>query len=124
VGYYSDDCQQLIYSGKVGTGFTQETLHDLRRQLDELDQSHSPFDQGDPPRGGQVHWVQPRLVAEIAFSEWTQNGLLRQPRFEGLRPDKKPTECRRERPKDTRGPETALRHGEKRHGPESIPRET
>jgi len=46
-----------------------------------------------------VHWVTPRLVAEIAFGEWTQNGLLRQPRFEGLRPDKTPQECRRERPK-------------------------
>ena len=52
----------------------------------------------DPPHGPHVHWVQPRLVAEIAYGEWTQNGLLRQPRFEGLRPDKKPHECRRERP--------------------------
>jgi bifunctional non-homologous end joining protein LigD len=99
VGYYSDDGQQLIYAGKVGTGYTTETLLDLRQRLDALERRRSPFDSGDPPRGGSVHWVEPELVAEIAFAEWTQHGSLRQPRFEGLRPDKKPSECRRERPK-------------------------
>ena len=98
VGYYSDDGQRLIYAGKVGTGFTHQALLDLRRRLDKLRQERCPFDDGDLPRGPNVHWVKPRLVAEIAFGEWTQNNLLRQPRFEGLRPDKKPEECRRERP--------------------------
>jgi bifunctional non-homologous end joining protein LigD len=98
VGYYSDDGKQLIYAGKVGTGFTHEVLLDLRRRLDKLRQERCPFDAGDPPRGAKVHWAKPRLVAEIAFAEWTQNNLLRQPRFEGLRTDKKPEECRRERP--------------------------
>lgn len=99
VGYYSDDGRRLIYAGKVGTGYTRETLLDLRQRLDALDQQRSPFAEGDPPHRESVHWVKPALVAEIAFGEWTQNGLLRQPRFEGLRPDKKPKECRRERPK-------------------------
>jgi bifunctional non-homologous end joining protein LigD len=98
VGYYSDDGKRLIYAGKVGTGFTHEVLLDLRRRRDKLRQERCPFDAGDPPRGPNVHWVKPRLVAEIAFAEWTQHNLLRQPRFEGLRPDKKPEECRRERP--------------------------
>ncbi|HMC90207.1 MAG TPA: non-homologous end-joining DNA ligase [Gemmataceae bacterium] len=99
VGYYDDAGKRLLYAGKVGTGFTHEVLLDLRKRLDKIEQVTCPFDAGDPPRGTQVHWVQPRLVAEIAYAEWTQNGLLRQPRFEGLRPDKKPHECRRERPK-------------------------
>jgi len=97
VGYYSDDGKRLVYAGKVGTGYTRETLLDLRERLDRLEQNVLPFDEGDPPRGAHVHGVRPKLVAEIAFGEWTQNGLLRQPRYEGLRPDKKPRDCRRER---------------------------
>jgi bifunctional non-homologous end joining protein LigD len=96
VGYYEGG--GLRYAGKVGTGYTREVLLDLRSRLDELDRKSNPFDDGEPPLGEAVHWVEPRLVAEIAFAEWTQNGLLRQPRYEGLRPDKKAIECRRERP--------------------------
>jgi bifunctional non-homologous end joining protein LigD len=104
IGYYSDDGQRLIYAGKVGTGYTREVLLDLRARLDALEQRVSPFDAGDLPHGSQVHWVTPQLVAEIAFHEWTQNGILRQPRFEGLRTDKSPRECRRERPQTRRPP--------------------
>ena len=108
VGYYSDDGKKLIYAGKVGTGFTRQTLLDLREKLDKLASKTNPFDtpiaagqrtRGSPPSGEHVHWVIPKLVAEIAYAEWTQHGLLRQPRFEGLRPDKKPTSVRRERAK-------------------------
>jgi bifunctional non-homologous end joining protein LigD len=100
VGYYEGD--RLRYAGKVGTGYTRETLHELRRRLDALGRRSCPFDDGEPPREASVHWVRPALVAEIAFAEWTQNGLLRQPRFEGLRPDKAPRECHRERPAPAR----------------------
>jgi len=100
VGYYGDDGKRLAYAGKVGTGYTRETLLDLRQRLGPLEQRRPPFEEGEPPDRPGVHWVKPRLVAEIGFAEWTQNGLLRQPRFEGLRPDKKPHECRRERPKE------------------------
>lgn len=105
VGYFSDDGKRLIYAGKVGTGYTTQTLLDLRRRLDALAHSKNPFDEGDPPSGPSVHWVKPRLVAEIAFAEWTRNGLLRQPRFKGLRIDKDARAVRRERPADsgTRG---------------------
>ena len=92
VGYYSDDGRSLVYAGKVGTGFTHRLLLELRRRLEALQQERSPFDQGDPPRGTDVHWVRPALVAEIAFAEWTHHGKLRQPRLVGLRLDKRPQE--------------------------------
>lgn len=97
VGYYDGD-GRLLYAGKVGTGYTKETLTDLRRRLEVLGQTRCPFADDTAPQGPHVHWVKPKLVAEVAFAEWTQNGLLRQPRFEGLRADKKPTDVRRERP--------------------------
>ena len=97
VGYYDDG--KFRYAGKVGTGFNVEALLDLRKRLEKIEQSESPFEVGKPPRGEHVHWVKPRLVGEFGFAEWTQNDLLRQPRFEGLRMDKKPTAVRRERAK-------------------------
>ena len=96
VGYYSNDGKHLIYAGKVGTGYTREILLDLRRRLDAMAQSQNPFDEGNPPAGSTVHWVKPKLVVEIVFAEWTQNGLLRQPRFVGLRIDKNPGDVHRE----------------------------
>jgi bifunctional non-homologous end joining protein LigD len=98
VGYYGNDPKKLIYAGKVGTGFTREMLLDLRERLDRLEQAESTFTGHVPGNEAQIHWVKPRLVAEIAFTEWTQNGLLRHPRFEGLRVDKSPHESRREMP--------------------------
>lgn len=99
VGYY--DGGRLVYAGKVGTGYTRAVLLDLRRRLDAIERKTCPFAAGDPPAGPGVHWVRPELVAEIGFAEWTQNDLLRQPRFEGLRTDKPPKEIRRERPRST-----------------------
>ena len=98
VGYY-DDVGRFHYAGKVGTGFNAELLLDLRKRLERIEQDASPFDAGKPPHGDHVHWVKPRLVGEFGFAEWTQNDLLRQPRFEGLRMDKRPTQVRRERAK-------------------------
>ena len=100
LGYY-DPGHQLVYAGKVGTGFSQRTLDSLHATLASLEQSHSPFDRGQVPRGG-VHWVRPRLVAEVGFSEWTTAGELRHPRFQGLRDDKDPAEVVRETPQETR----------------------
>ena len=97
VGYY-DDMGRFTFAGKVGTGYTREILLDLRQRLGQIETRQNPFAVGDPPHGTAVHWVQPRHVAEIGFAEWTQNGLLRQPRFVGLRTDKHPREIRRERP--------------------------
>jgi DNA ligase D-like protein (predicted ligase) len=97
VGYY-DELGRFTFAGKVGTGYTRETLLDLRERLGRIETPQNPFALGEPPRASGVHWVQPKYVAEIGFAEWTQNGLLRQPRFVGLRTDKHPREIRRERP--------------------------
>jgi bifunctional non-homologous end joining protein LigD len=96
VGYYDDD--RLRYAGKVGTGYTAATLRDLGARLRELVTPESPFDDVRPiPRG--THWTRPELVAQIGFAEWTSDGRLRQPRFLGLRDDKRPGEVVRERPR-------------------------
>lgn len=81
----------LRYAGRVGTGFGARLLEELRPRLDGLEIAEPPF--ADPPRlTGQAHWVRPELVAEVAFAEWTREGLIRQPSFKGLREDKLPTE--------------------------------
>ncbi|MGD6757125.1 non-homologous end-joining DNA ligase [Streptomyces sp. BH105] len=92
IGYYEDD--RLRYAGKVGTGFDRRTLLALREQLDELQQPRSPFTDRVAERA--AHWARPRLVAQIEFSEWTRDGMLRYPRYQGLRDDKDPTDVVRE----------------------------
>jgi len=95
VGYFEDGT--LRYAGKVGTGFDQETLRDLGRRLRDLERDAPAFVDVHPiPRG--THWVQPELVAQIAFTEWTRDGRLRHPRFLGLRSDKPARDVVRERP--------------------------
>jgi DNA ligase D-like protein (predicted ligase) len=95
VGYYEDGV--LRYAGKVGTGYTQATLHDLGVRLRELETAEPAFVDVRPvPRG--THWTRPDLVAQIGFAEWTSDARLRQPRFLGLRDDKSPVEVVRERP--------------------------
>ena len=86
LGYY--DGATLVYAGKVGTGFDTKTLLDLRARLDALERPASPFSSSHVIRERGVHWVRPELVAQIGFSEWTPDGLLRHPRYLGLRDDK------------------------------------
>jgi len=89
VGLY--DRGKLRYTGKVGTGYTQDTLRDLGVKMKRLRTDASPFD--PPSRVADAAWVKPRLVAQLAYAEWTADGKLRQPAFLGLRIDKKPEEC-------------------------------
>lgn len=94
VGYH--DGGRLRYAGKVGTGYTAATLRNLGARLRELETTESAFVDVRPiPRG--THWTRPELVAQIGFAEWTNDGRLRQPRFLGLRDDKRPAEVVRER---------------------------
>src|SRR6202044_1091711 len=96
VGYYDAD-GRLCYAGKVGTGFSTASLRSLHESLSALERDTSPFASGRPPRAG-VHWAEPRMVAQIEFADWPTDGLLRQPRFEGLRDDKDAAEEGRETP--------------------------
>lgn len=93
LGYYDSD--DLVYAGKVGTGFDDDTLRSLSKRLQSLERTTSPLDRGDPAAKG-THWVRPKLVAEIGFTEWTDDGRLRHPRFLGLRRDKEASEVVRE----------------------------
>jgi DNA ligase D-like protein (predicted ligase) len=96
VGYYEG--RRLRYAGKVGTGYSATTLRELGARLRELQTPESPFVDARPiPRG--THWVRPKVVAQIGFAEWTNDGRLRQARFLGLRDDKRPAEVVRERPR-------------------------
>lgn len=100
LGYY-DDKGQLVYAGKVGTGFTEATLASLYRTLAGLRRETPAFARGRLPKSG-VHWVEPNLVCEIGFSEWTTAGELRHPRYQGLRRDKDPALVIRETPQDVK----------------------
>jgi bifunctional non-homologous end joining protein LigD len=89
---------QLRYAGRVGTGFDDRTLRSLHARLKSLERDTSPFTAGavKPPKGAR--FVRPELVAEVAFTEWTGDGQLRHPTFQGLREDKGAGEVVRERP--------------------------
>jgi bifunctional non-homologous end joining protein LigD len=94
LGYYQDG--ELMYAGKVGTGFDEATLRDLAARLRERRRELSPFDDGSQIRERGVTWVEPELVAQVGFTEWTRAGRLRHPRFLGLREDKWAREVVRE----------------------------
>jgi bifunctional non-homologous end joining protein LigD len=82
--------KDFVFVGKVGTGFSQQTLADLAKAFRPLIRNSSSF--VDPPREKNVTWLEPRLVAQIAFQEWTADQKLRQPVFLGLRDDKESSE--------------------------------
>ncbi len=86
LGYHRDG--DFLYAGKVGTGFTRETLADLAGKLRPLRRDDPPFTDADAIKERGVTWVEPELVAQIGFTEWTRYGRLRHPRFLGLRFDK------------------------------------
>jgi bifunctional non-homologous end joining protein LigD len=107
VGYWEDGGRtapasarshaRLRYAGKVGTGFDRATLTELGARLRELERADSPFADVHPVPAG-THWVEPELVAQVAFGEWTRDGRLRHPRYLGLRDDKPAREVVREHP--------------------------
>lgn len=92
VGYY--DGKDLKYAGKVGTGYSDKELKELHNKMKELQQNKSPFTDFDGK--SDASWIEPKLVAEIGFTEWTSSGKLRHPRYVGLRNDKTPNEVTRE----------------------------
>jgi len=93
LGFYQDD--DLVYAGEVGTGFDDQTLKELRDKLEEIERKTSPYDRGETETKG-VHFVTPKFVCEVAFSEWTEDDRLRHPRYKGLRRDKSPEDVHKE----------------------------
>jgi bifunctional non-homologous end joining protein LigD len=92
---------ELRYVGNVGTGFDAKEIERLLKLLQPLERKDPPFPavpKMPRVRKGDVVWVEPKLVAEVEFSEWTHDGRVRQPSYKGLRDDKRATEVRREQP--------------------------
>jgi bifunctional non-homologous end joining protein LigD len=95
IGYYEGD--RLRYAGRVGTGFSARELARLKRLLEERATPACPFDPPPPSLiARDAHWVRPELVAQVAFGEWTEDGILRHPSYLGLRDDKDPRDVVRE----------------------------
>ena len=94
VGYYQG--KELVFAGKIGTGFDTELLLDLRRRLEPLEISKTPFTVATGLPKLRVHWVRPSVVVQVNFMEWTKHNKMRHPRLIGVRFDKKPREVVRE----------------------------
>jgi len=94
VGYYKG--KRLKYAGMVGTGYDDELLRDLGKKLRKIEKGDPPFSKDSLPKKN-VHWVKPKLVGQVGFTEWTGAGKLRHPRFKGLQRDKKPKDVIREK---------------------------
>ncbi len=95
LGYH--DGRDLVYAGKVGTGFDEATLRRLHGRLAPIEQEAAPFTRGLVRENG-ARWVRPEMVVQIGFTEWTRDGRLRHPRYLGLRTDKDPADVVREAP--------------------------
>jgi ATP-dependent DNA ligase len=96
VGYYEGE--DLVFAGKIGTGFDTKMLRDLRARLDAIEIPAPPFTKGTGLPRVRFHWAQPEIVVQVAFIEWTRHGKLRHPRLVGVRFDKDAREVVREGP--------------------------
>jgi|SRR6266498_1701058 len=96
------DKRKLVYAGRVGTGFTFKQRSELKKQLDKLSRQTSPLAVTPKDPGlRETRWSEPKLIAEVSFTEWTSDGSIRHPSFQGLREDKSPQEVLREVPNDS-----------------------
>ncbi len=104
LGYYNEE-KRLIFAGRVGTGFNDKALKEIYAKLKPLEIPEPMVDEIQEPsgrwrprgwKGSDSRWVKPKLVAQVQFTEWTSDGILRHPSFQGLRDDKKPTDVVRE----------------------------
>ncbi len=100
---------KLIYAGKVGTGFDGVDFDTLASKFRPLVRRSSPFDEVPQTERKDAVWLEPKLVAQVAYTEWTRDGRLRHPSFKGLREDKQAREVHREQPKDEEAPMATTR---------------
>jgi len=105
LGYYRDG--KLVYAGRTGTGFTQKIHKMLRGRLEKLVRQTSPFESLPVAARSGAHWVKPELVAQVSFSTWTADNLVRQAAFKGLRDDKPACEVRKEEAMETAPQQTS-----------------
>jgi bifunctional non-homologous end joining protein LigD len=118
VGYFQDG--ELTFAGRVGTGFTERTLEKLAQKLAPLQSKSKPFKLGPAPPKNAV-FVEPRLVAQVEFAEWTAEGVLRAPSFKGLRDDRESADVVRERGDDSPAPDApTVRVTRPSDGPEAV----
>jgi bifunctional non-homologous end joining protein LigD len=101
VGFHEDG--QLVYAGKVGSGFNERLLADLRQRLEARRRKASPFADVPAELARSAYWVEPDLVAQVEFTQWTDEGRMRQPVFLGLRDDREAQHVVRERPGTVEG---------------------
>jgi len=94
VGYFEGD--DLVFAGKIGTGFDTKLLLELREQLDKIEIPEAPFTKGVGLPRLRKHWVKPEIVVQVGFIEWTAHGKLRHPRLLGVRTDKNAREVVKE----------------------------
>lgn len=99
LGIYEGD--ELVYAGRAGTGFTVRTMKELEEKFNGIKRESTPFKQEpEAKKNEEIIWLEPVLVAEIKFAEWTEENLLRQASFKGLRTDKEPGDIKRENAED------------------------
>ena len=99
LGVYEGD--DFIYAGRAGTGFSESGAKELEEKFQDIRRTASPFKLAPKPRGNErITWLEPEMVAEIRFAEWTKEHLLRQASFKGLRTDKSPKDVKMERAED------------------------
>ena len=96
VGYYEPDGSDLVFAGKIGTGFNTRLLIELRRKLDAIEIATPPFTKAIGLPRLRAHWVKPQIVVQVSFMEWTVHGKLRHPRLIAVRYDKNPRDVVRE----------------------------
>ncbi|OPX89829.1 MAG: putative DNA ligase-like protein [Pelotomaculum sp. PtaB.Bin104] len=102
LGVYDDN--ELVYVGRAGTGFSESGMKDLEIKFNNLKRLKTPFKVSPVPKSNEIiTWLEPELIAEIKFAEWTKDNLLRQASFKGLRMDKQPGDIKKEKAKDEAG---------------------
>ncbi|MDD4168885.1 MAG: DNA ligase D [Desulfotomaculaceae bacterium] len=102
LGVYDDN--ELVYAGRAGTGFSRSVMKDLEIKFNNLKKLETPFKFSPIPKSNEtITWLEPELIAEIKFAEWTKDNLLRHASFKGLRADKKPKDIKKDKAKDEAG---------------------